>query len=58
MKSFFTILLFLFGLGLAKHVHVQTADVKTPNRQWNAHWIGAPYDAGTGLWRLLFPQKH
>jgi alpha-L-rhamnosidase len=46
MKSFFTILLFLFGSGLAKHVHAQTADVKTPNRQWNAHWIGAPYDAG------------
>ncbi|MCQ6959831.1 alpha-L-rhamnosidase C-terminal domain-containing protein [Mucilaginibacter aquariorum] len=46
MKSFFTILLFLFGSGLAKHGYAQTADVKTPNRQWNAHWIGAPYDAG------------
>jgi alpha-L-rhamnosidase len=46
MKFFFTMLLFLFGLGQAKHVHAQPFGAPILKRQWNAQWIAAPGDNG------------
>jgi alpha-L-rhamnosidase len=54
MKSFFTILLFLFGSGLANHAYTQTVNAKVSNRQWNAQWIAAQGDTGTSYGVFYF----
>jgi alpha-L-rhamnosidase len=54
MKSFFTILFFLFGSGWAKHTYAQTVEAKAPKRQWNAQWIAAQGDTGTSYGVFYF----
>jgi alpha-L-rhamnosidase len=54
MKSFFTILLFLFSSGLAKYAHAQTADAKAQKKQWNAQWIAVQGDTGTSYGVFYF----
>jgi alpha-L-rhamnosidase len=46
MKFFFTIMLFLSVLVSANYVQAQAADVRNPEKQWNAQWIAASGDTG------------
>jgi alpha-L-rhamnosidase len=57
MNNFFTVLLSLSCFFLPQIINAQPAHLAPVNRPWNAQWIAAPNDPGTGYGVYYF-RKH